>query len=225
VTVPPALLPDLDRHMIGSVDTLRFETAAAPFDQPSAGRPVADLIARAYYTGILAGPVSNRLSADLVSETLHRLQQHGFVRDLPAALAAVRSRDPRRVAQAVETILGALEESPVPETEWRAVRAVLDERLLARLVGAAVPSLRRYASGRRTTPDDVADRLHFVALLVADLAGAYNPLGIRRWFDRPRPQLGGASPIEALGDGWRPQDPAARRVRALARALVGAPAT
>jgi hypothetical protein len=88
-----------------------------------------------------------------------------------------------------------------------------------------VPSLRRYAAGQRTTPDDVADRLHFVALVVADLAGAYNPFGIRRWFDRPRPQLAGASPIEALGERWRPQDPAARRVRALARALVGAPAT
>jgi hypothetical protein len=207
------------------MDALRFETAAAPFDRPPAGRAVADLVARAYYTGVLTGPVSSRLSVDLVSETLRRLQAHGFVRDMPAALAAVRSGDPKRVAQATETILGALEESPIPKTEWRAMRAVLDERLLARLVGAAVPSLRRYASGRRTTPDDVADRLHFVALVVADLAGAYNPLGIRRWFERPRPQLGGASPIEALGEGWRPLDPSARRIRALARALVGAPAT
>lgn len=204
---------------------LRIESAAPPFDRPPASRSAVDLISRAYYAGILQAPVERHLSVKSMGDVLRQLQAHGFVPNLPAAMAALRSGDPKRVASEAEVILGALEESPVPETEWRAMREVFDESLLARLLGIAPASLRRYASGGRRTPDEVAERLHFVALLVADLAGAYNPIGIRRWFQRPRAQLGGASPLEALGPDWHPAHPRAREVRALARALVGSPGT
>jgi hypothetical protein len=61
--------------------------------------------------------------------------------------------------------------------------------------------------------------------LVSDLAGSYNEFGIRRWFGRPRSQLGGRSPSVVLKRGWSPDDDDIRRVRGLAAALVGAGAT
>jgi hypothetical protein len=71
----------------------------------------------------------------------------------------------------------------------------------------------------------VAARLHFLANVVGDLAGAYNEMGIRRWFERPRTLLGGRSPAQLLTDGWTPEDPRAKKVRDLARSLTGSPAT
>jgi len=85
----------------------------------------------------------------------------------------------------------------------------------------SVVSLRRYVAGERPTPDIVAARAHWLALVVSDLAGTYNEIGIRRWFERPRAQLEGQSPAQSLGQGWDPDGPIADRVAALASALVG----
>ena len=74
----------------------------------------------------------------------------------------------------------------MPASEWPALHRVLGPDLLARLLQISTVSLRRYQSGARKTPDDVAVRLHALALMVGDLAGAYNDAGIRRWFARPR---------------------------------------
>ena len=97
--------------------------------------------------------------------------------------------------------------------------------MLARLVGVSVVSVRRYASGNRPTPDEVAARLHFLALVVGDLAGAYNDIGIRRWFDRVRTRLGNKTPAQLLARKWQPEDPGPQQVRQLAHALVASPAT
>jgi hypothetical protein len=84
--------------------------------------------------------------------------------------------------------------------------------------------VRRYGSAARDTPQVIAERLHWLAMVVADLAGAYNDFGIRRWFERPRSQLGGRSPRRMLGENWVVDGKAAAQVRALARSLVGAQA-
>jgi hypothetical protein len=97
--------------------------------------------------------------------------------------------------------------------------------MLGELVEVSAVSVRRYCSGARETPDEVADRLHFLAMLVADLAGSYNDVGIRRWMDRPRGQLAGKSPRQALGKGWHSGTTAAVRVRDLARSLTAGGAT
>jgi hypothetical protein len=89
----------------------------------------------------------------------------------------------------------------------------------------SVSSLRRYLSSERQTPDDVAARLHHVALIVGDLLGAYNDVGVRRWFDRPRSALGGRRPAAVLSGNWNPDDPSPRRVRDLAQSLVTLAAT
>jgi hypothetical protein len=128
----------------------------------------------------------------------------------------------RRMEAAVAQLVSALEQSPSPSSEWAPMRAVFGDEPLARLVGVSETSLRRYASNGRATPQAIAERLHWIAMVVADLSGGYNDFGIRRWFERPRQQLDGLSPREALGESWSVDDPKAKRVRTLAAALHGA---
>lgn len=118
----------------------------------------------------------------------------------------------------------ALGQSPIPAQEWRVLLRALGLDLLARLLGISPSSVRRYLSGTRPTPDIIAARLRFLAFVVDDLAGAYNDIGVRRWFDRRRTQLDEATPAHALGDGWSTDDDGPRRVRELARALASSPA-
>ena len=89
----------------------------------------------------------------------------------------------------------------------------------------AASSLKRYQSEERATPDPVAARLHFLALVVGDLAGSYNDVGIRRWFHRKRTLLDGRSPAALLKGEWDPDDDGPARVRQLARDLVSLSAT
>ncbi len=67
-----------------------------------------------------------------------------------------------------------VEQTPLPETEWSALVDLLGLDLLASMTGVSPSSVRRYAAGSRETPDDVAGRLHFIALVLADLRGSYN---------------------------------------------------
>ena len=110
-------------------------------------------------------------------------------------------------------------------SQWPALSRCLGFSLLSHLLGVSHLGVRRHTSGTRTTPDRVAARLHFLALVVEHLAGAYDEIGIRRWFDRPRTQLGGKSPAQALAGDWSPEDEAAARVRELAGTLGFSPAT
>ena len=125
----------------------------------------------------------------------------------------------------VRTRNDALGGSLRPQYEWPKLVKTLGVEQLARRVGISVSSLRRYKAHSRSTPDDVAARLHFLAMLVGDLAGAYNDVGIRRWFHRKRSLLGERSPAEILAGEWRPDAPGPTQVRQLARSLVAAPAT
>ena len=124
-----------------------------------------------------------------------------------------------------EDVNEAMGASRVPATEWLALQRVLGVDLLARLLSVSTVSLRRYLSGARRTPDDVAVRLHALALMVGDLSGGYNDAGIRRWFARSRTVLGNRAPVDVLTSGWQPDDPEARQVHGLARALTASSAT
>ncbi len=158
------------------------------------------------------------------------LQRFGIGGDAGHALAPLMASDGALLAPAQERQLiadlgrlnEALEVSAAPAAEWPSIRPVFGDETLGGLLEIAPISLRRYAEGERATPDAVAARLHWLALVVADLAGAYNDFGMRRWFERPRSQLGGRSPRQALGPGSSPDDAAALQVRALSSVLSGA---
>ena len=179
------------------------------------------LVARAQLMGLLP-PVLQAVDLEVLVELARELQKRGIATLASAALVrAARSEpiDDAALAEALRATIAAVAASPHPEGEWRAARELLDDDLLARLVGVSSSSLRRYAKGDRKTPDDAAWRLHLVVQVLAALSGSYNGYGVRRWFLRPRSTLGGATPADVLERG-EPEDEV-RRVVALAEALLG----
>lgn len=112
----------------------------------------------------------------------------------------------------------ALDRAPTSH-EWQALADLWGMDYLASLLQISPASARRYLAATRRTPDLAAARLHFLATVVGDLAGAYSAYGIRRWFERPRKRLDGQAPRELLPEDWAPEGPEAQRIRELARSL------
>lgn len=209
---------------------IQMHSAGASSGNIGLQRSLMQLFVRSAAMGVMTHQRLTKLDPEAVRMLLEELGRSGLLRSAPVNLAPLLRQaaadldvaTAEKMIVEVEKVSDALNESPAPSTEWAAVRETLGDALLAALVGVSDASLRRYASGDRETPQKVAERLHWVAMVVGDLAGSYNSFGIRRWFDRPRSQLGGMSPRLALGEGWGVDDPQAVKVRSLAEALVGA---
>ncbi len=188
------------------------------------------LFSRSAAMGLLQAKEVTTLNSGAVRALVADLQQHGLAGSAGIGLAPLMLDAPQAWDAATERLLEGrldqlaqvLEESPSPSTEWPTMRDIFGDDLLASLLDISTSSLRRYTTSERVTPDSTAGRLHWLAMVVSDLAGGYNALGMRRWFERTRAQLAGLSPRAALGAGWQPDDMAAREVRALASALSGA---
>ncbi len=207
-----------------------------PDSAPSANRRLHErlltLLTRASAMGVLAGATVTQIDAQAVQRVLTALHKQGLIGAAPVALAPLLKKGPalldaataERMVASVEQLVAVLDESPAPASEWAPMRAVFGDDVLGDLLGIAPASLRRYAAAERATPQATAERLHWLAMVVSDLAGSYNDFGMRRWFERPRTQLGGKSPRALLGARWTPDDKTALQVRALAATLSGAPA-
>lgn len=199
---------------------IRIATVEAPLNRPNLLGPAIALVRRALAIGLLRDRERvERLDMELLHGIAREAARAGIGHD--AALELLGRPGAARLGAAIGRLDHALAESPLPERELAQLSAVLDIDELAELVGTSPVSLRRYAAGTRAVPDDIAARLHWLALVTADLAGAYNRLGIRRWFERPRSQLDGRSPRQVLGRKWDPDGGRAQRVRVLAAALAG----
>jgi hypothetical protein len=176
--------------------------------------------------GLLGDMVIDRLDMATVRHIVDRIAAAGIGTEAQAALSVPDERpEPGELAELLGRIAAAIEESPAPAYEWRSLEALFGTEQLAALLGTSAASVRRYLAGSRETPDLVAARLHFLATVVGDLAGAYNDFGIRRWFHRRRQLLDGRSPAEHLGDDWDSDSDRARSVRRLARSLGASAAT
>lgn len=160
-----------------------------------------------------------------IRQLVNRVRRAGIGASAADRINNVETPSPRELADLLTTMVAALEASPAPKFEWAGVMRVFGADDLAPLLNVSVSSLKRYQSGERTTPDDVAARLHFVALVVGDLAGSYNDIGIRRWFTRKRSRLDDRSPASILRNAWDPDDEGPAHVRQLARELVTLSAT
>jgi hypothetical protein len=210
-----------DTILIGKM--IQIESAKTPFTSPRIAFQAMTALGRADAMGLL--PAEEHIETlDLSSfrKAIRYIHRAGIARNIQFDLTDASGPHLERILQDLNL---ALEESPVPEFEWHRLAEVLGLELLSRLLGISESSIRRYRANARTTPDDVAERLHFLSLVVGDLAGAYNEIGIRQWFERKRAQLDGRAPLDWLKGRWRAAQTGPRRVRDLARALVASPAT
>jgi hypothetical protein len=199
---------------------IRIASVEAPLNRPALLGPAVCLVRRALAVGLLRDrELVERLDMELLRGIAREASLAGIGQD--AAIELLERPGPARLGRAIGRLGEALAESPLPERELAQLADVLDLDDLGELVGASPVSLRRYAAGTRAVPDAIAGRIHWLALVTADLAGAYNRLGIRRWFDRPRSQLDGRSPRQLLGRDWHADQPRVERVRQLAAALAG----
>ena len=202
---------------------IQIEAARAPFTSPRLAFQAVTALGRADAMGLL--PADEHIQTlDLISfrRAVRHILRAGIARNIQLELVDASGPNLERT---LEHLNLALEESPVPEFEWNRLTDVLGLELLSRLLGISASSIRRYKAAARTTPDDIAERLHFLSLIVGDLSGAYNEIGIRQWFERKRAQLDGRTPLDWLKAPWKPTQPGPRRVQDLARALVASPAT
>ena len=204
---------------------VRIEAVESPFDDPEIARLGVSVVMRADAMGLLTARAIHRLDLAEWERVVRDVVRGGVGKGILAGHSGSTAPESNRLRATLRRVNEALDASPVPASEWPAVQRVLGADLLARLLGVSAVSVRRYSSGARRIPDDVAARLHALALMVGDLTGAYNDAGIRRWFTRPRSALGNRAPVEVLTSGWQPDDPEPRRVRSLANALTASPAT
>lgn len=179
---------------------------------------------RAEAMGIVE-PAPPRTDAPSIRQFAARVRRAGIGASASDVLNNVEAPSDDELAGLLRTIVAALEASPVPKYEWRGLARVFAPEDLAALLDVSLSSLKRYQAGERDTPDDVAARLHFLALVVGDLSGSYNDIGVRRWFQRKRTLLAGRTPASFLKHEWDPDDDGPARVRALARELVSLSAT
>lgn len=204
---------------------LRIESVCEPFSDPRPGWLAARIVAFTSTVGLLTTPFRT-LDPKSWEGVIASLREAGLLSASPfIGKPRLKQPSPEAFANELRQLYETIEESPIPVKEWKPMREALGDELLVRFLDISKPSLQRYASGERKTPQDVAERLHALALIVSDLAGTYNEFGIRRWFERPRAQLGERSPAAMLKRGWKPDEEGARRVRALAASLWGAGAT
>lgn len=203
---------------------LQFVSVAPPYDRPAVGMRATRLLGLAEAMGLLPNtqPIA-RLERETVVAPLKHLQRHGIGRN--AAMEFERTDDPERMVTLLDRIYDELLASPTPDTEADALGEMLGHEFVARLAGISMSSMRRYITGERATPDAVAARIHHLAVVVSHLAAGYNEFGIRRWFDRPRPQLGGRAPSRILHGDWDPDGDAPQQVLRLAEALNSSPGT
>jgi hypothetical protein len=212
--------------MVWTIVTIQIRSAEHPYDVPEVAASALSALTRAEAMGLIpADDRIERLNDQTMRRVTGRIAERGIGRALVLELGGARAHRANDLRRILRELSAVLEDSPVPDLEWPRLRDVLGLELLAALVGVSPASARRYLAGERTTPDDVAARLHFVALVVGDLAGTYDELGIRRWFERPRTALGGRAPRALLGPGFDPEGAAAKDVARLSRALAGAAAT
>jgi hypothetical protein len=193
-----------------------IQVASDSFERLDEARSAALAVRLAELMGLYRRPAGEPLDRRVVDELAEALAKAGIAERVALA-AQFRGRQRGRLAAA---LLSALEDSPLPRPEIPALADILGLERLSELAGVSTPSLRRYSTGERTTPDAAAQRIHFLVRLVAVLAGSYNEFGVRRWFERPRSQLDGHAPAEFLAGDWDPDQPGPARVLGLAETLL-----
>jgi uncharacterized protein (DUF2384 family) len=204
------------------VTLLRLRSAERPFSDVAVAGQAARLLALAEGIGIWQPRVLIEvLDRNVFVEVLESVAMSGVARHAPLDWERYAEKTPEAFATWIKTVRDDIAASPVPELELPKLDMIFGTDRLASSVGVASSSMRRYLAQDRDTPDEVAARAHLLARMLSDLAGSYNERGIRRWFERPRSQLGGRAPQDILSGPWDPDEPEVIKVAALAAERAG----
>ena len=202
---------------------LRIESISDPFDAPESAATVLQLFARAETMGLIPDAIACQDSITIdrvtVQRLLKRLREAGVASASSVRLTTAPTED---VGLVLERALEALDSSPYPAGEWEALREIVGDRLLARMLRISESSIRRYTAGGRRTPDDIAWRLHAIGGVVSALRGSYNEYGVRRWFERSRTALEGQAPADVIAGADSDDELGFQQVVELADELLGA---
>ena len=181
---------------------LRLRSAQAPLDDPSVAYRAARLLGHLEAMGLLPDERAvTELSVDVLRGALEAASNAGLPVDL--VQFDIGLKGPSELPQSLDDLEAIVENNPAT-TELPSVTMWLGTDLSSELVGVSTSSLARYLTNRRSVPDDVAWRAHQACLLIGDLAGSYNEVGMRRWMVRERRELSGMSPIEAVNTAENP---------------------
>jgi hypothetical protein len=172
----------------------------------------AEVVSRVFRMGYVT-------SDEGIDAAMRSLAAHGVCRSAAEQWLQLKPGQHKQRQQLLSTTYRLLEDSPTPATEWAGLREVFGDELLAMILSISPASVRRYAAGERRCPDEVAARLHWLAMVVEHLEGSFNAFGIRRWFQRSRQALGGLSPLAVLGQAWEPESAGPGRLMALAEGV------
>jgi hypothetical protein len=196
-----------------------------PADAAAAVDALNDLLAADAAVPAAVGAEVARLAGAVRATPLERwtaadpylaLLVHRAVLDAQAAVEE-ESRDALRIAlERLSHALAALGEAeevgeartPKELARWLAASLEVPQRDLAELLGVDLRRFQRWISAReRTRPEgEEARRLRALARVVGQLRHSFTAAGVIAWFDWPRPDLGGATPRELLGDAVRLPD-------------------
>jgi hypothetical protein len=205
------------------VSELRIESISDPYDGPEAAATALQLLTRAETMGLIPDVIARQETVTVdhltMRRLLKRLRAAGVASASSVRLAAATPDD---IGLVLLQALEALDASPYPAGEWIALREIVGDRLLARMLRISESSIRRYTTGGRRTPDEVARRLHAIGGVVSALRGSYNTYGVRRWFDRQRAALDGHTPADLIAAADSEDDEGFRQIVGLADELLGA---
>ena len=200
--------------------TIHRHTINNPPDQAALSKAL-DVVLKGQAMGLIDEKIDVfTFDFSVVQRFLKQIATYGIGRTQVRDLENWEGVDSAEITDRLDSLDQILEESAKPETEWPAVRRYLTDQLLVQTLGVSEISIRRYAGGERTTPAEVAQRLHFLALVIGDISGSYDHMGISQWFSRPRKKaFANKSPLDLLSRRWRPEDEGPSKVRQFARSL------
>jgi DNA-binding transcriptional regulator YiaG len=136
-----------------------------------------------------------------------------FLRGFAQATKALQERDRaearnlvrtglERMRHALQEIADAAkvgdERSPKQLVSWLSEILPVSQRELAAILGVNARKLQRWLHGANEPEGDDALRVTVVARIVNQLRHSLTPVGVLRWFDRTRAELGGRKPRTLL---------------------------
>ena len=186
-----------------AIDALNDELAAVPALPAGMGEAVAGVA-----SAVRATPLDRWTAADpYLALLVHRavLDARAAADDAGAVLLTPPVRRPLALAAPASAAAAGAPPTPKELARWLADTLEVPQRDLAALLGIDLRRFQRWISAReRTQPEgEEARRVRAVARIAAQLRHAFTPAGVVAWFDWPRPELGGATPRELLGDPVR----------------------